>query len=80
MRSIEVGQRIRSWDFEPIEGRDNRYVEGKVVEIEDNLVSILVDFDSVKWKKDPIGRVGLITNTPLEIYGFDYESRLEVLS
>lgn len=31
---FEVGDRIRAFDFEPCEGRPDRYIEGKILEVD----------------------------------------------
>lgn len=69
---IKPGTRIRSWDFEPMEGRPDRYVEGIVFAVKDGLVHVAVIHDA-----DGCGRTEI--STPLELPITDYEKRLEIL-
>jgi len=84
---IPVGTRIRAYDFEPMEGRPERYVEGVIIE---SLMTperyaaykIFADSDScahVNKHGDEWSRVNEAVYVPHEVT-FDYDKRIEILS
>lgn len=84
--NINLNDKIRSYDFEPIEGREPCFVEGIVTEIQSGFVHFRVTRDH--WAgKDQTGdtsRVGSITSCPLPdsnaiFFPSDWEGRLTVI-
>ncbi len=82
---IPVGTYIRAYDFEPIEGRKDCFIEGTIKSVVDKgflAYAIVVEYDS--WDEDVSdikpehSRVGVEYFVPLEST-FDYDGRVEVL-
>ena len=78
---IQPGQRIRSYDFEPLPSRPDKYVEGVVEShFEDRMgvkfLLITVDFDTIQTLSSRVGRQIYV---PMETT-FDYDGRVEVLA
>jgi hypothetical protein len=74
----KVGDTIRSMDFPPIAGRDDVYVEGVVVDVNDNqgykAFVIQVTEDTLKR------RVGETVYVPMEVCFMEYDGRIVNLS
>ncbi len=74
--AIEKGALIRAWDFEPMEGRKDRYVEGVVIAIENQTYHIHVT-------KDSDFKIGsrLIVHAPFQglVFGDDNFNRIELI-
>ena len=69
---FQVGDRIRSWDFQPCEGRADRYVEGVFERIsDDGRLVIRCAFDSTN-----MGREGQEILTPIVMFITDFDGRL----
>ncbi len=69
---FQVGDRIRSWDFQPCEGRADRYVEGEFVRLsDDGRLVIRCEFDSTT-----LDRVGQEIFTPIVMFITDFDGRL----
>ena len=89
--TAEIGDRIRAWDFERFPGREDRYVEGRVIakgivpilRDEEGLpygggfcgFTIIVDFDSDAYDD---GRKGLEVYVPYDNF-CDFSYRVEKL-
>lgn len=80
---IEPGQKIRAYDFEPIEGRGPSYVEGKVVaQILRGGAAVLeiIASKDVFGGEDVGSRVGLTVYVPQELFfESDRYERVEVI-
>ena len=78
----KVGDRIRAWDFERMEGRRDRYVEGLVIETNSDYFVIECDKDTCSVTKDG-SRVGIEIWVPVETQeergGFRDDVRIELL-
>ncbi len=69
---FQVGDRIRSWDFQPCEGRADRFVEGVIERIAgDGRLVVRCDFDSTG-----MNRVGQEVFTPIVMFITDFDGRL----
>lgn len=72
--ALIVGDKIRSWDHEPMEGRKDRFVEGTISGISDDGRFIVdVDFDST-------GRDRAQIFTPIVLFISDFAERLTRIS
>ncbi len=85
-KTAEVGDRIRAWDFEPMEGRPDMYIDGEVIEkgFVKNMgaaaYTIKCDFDSsAEKRKDKNGRVGQTMFVPYEMSMMDFDTRVTKL-
>jgi hypothetical protein len=69
---FEVGDFVRSYDFEPIEGREPRYVEGLIVGVDlDNYLYV------IHVKACSYGaRIGGQIKSPIKMWN-DYEGRIQ---
>ena len=80
---FEVRDVIRSYDFKPMVGREDCFVEGEILEITNeqgyNAFKIVVTKDSWSDAEDK-GRVGEIVFVPLEVSHNDYPGRVINLS
>jgi len=73
---FQVGDRIRSFDFQPREEIGDRFVEGIIERISsDGRLVIRVDFDSTD-----MNRVGLETKTPFWMPITEWDGRLTRIS
>lgn len=77
----EVGDKIRAYDFEPMEGRPDRYIEGVVREVVQwvraggyKAYDIVLTYDSMGGR--PIGTAIYV---PMEI-GMDFDIRVQKIS
>lgn len=74
--TITKGALIRAWDFEPMEGRKDRFVEGVVLAIENDTFHIHVT-------KDTAFKIGsrLIVHAPIQgrAFGDDRFDRIELI-
>lgn len=73
---IEVGKRIRSYDFQPREEIGKHYVEGTVTNMENGKITINVEVDTVNWGQ---GKKREEICTPIEMAITDWDGRLEIL-
>jgi len=79
----KVGDTIKSFDFEPFPGRDDKFVIGKVVGVDRGTMGakcfvIQVTEDSL-WHEPDYTRVGTEILVPMEML-FDYDGRVTVVS
>lgn len=74
---IMIGDRVRSWDFPPREGVEDRYIEGRIAkyEYQTGLFIIEVEYDNVDWG-DNKNRVGSHTYFPAHL-SLDWHNRVE---
>jgi len=62
---FEIGQTIKAFDFEPMAGRPDRFVQGEITGIhEGNYKAFIVDGETL---------------VPMEISGSDYDGRIELV-
>lgn len=73
-----IGDTIRSYDFKPMADRDDAFVEGVVVDINDNGgYKAFV----IRVTKDTIDRrIGEYVYVPMEVSFMEYDSRIMNLS
>lgn len=84
----KVGQIIRSYDFKPMYGRPDCFVEGRVLGFSNETgydsikIRVLVDeFDGKRFEEMGRGsRVGEIIYVPLEVSFMEYDARVVNLS
>ena len=74
---IAVGTTIKAYDFEPMEGRTDRFVVGKIIGTRDRHS---IKFYAIECKEDSAfsndrGRVGLIVYVPMEMVD-DFNERI----
>ena len=86
MIKVNVGDTIRSYDFKPMVGREDCFVEGVVERMTNehgyDAYKITVTKDSWVDEKDPSdkGRVGKIVYVPVEVSFMEYAGRVINLS
>jgi hypothetical protein len=79
---LGIGTRIRAYDFEPMTGRRNRYVEGKIVDktvTEDHWKALVIECDTDSSYPEGEGRVGIQVFVPMEV-AMEYNGRVAVMS
>jgi hypothetical protein len=80
---VEIGDFIRSYDFKPMLGRADCYVEGQVIETTKesgyDAYKIRVSKDIWSGENDG-GRVGEIVLVPVEVSFMEYAGRVVNLS
>jgi hypothetical protein len=88
-RAASVGDIIRAYDFKPMYGRPDCYVEGKVVEVHDGSqtgykafkIECINDFFDGKFRKGArSSRVGKTVFVPMEVSFMEYDGRVLNLS
>lgn len=80
---VSNGDVIRSYDFKPMVGRDDCYVEGKVLEVnnmENGYQAYKIEVTKDSWKAEGYGRIGEIIYVPWRIFHGDYQGRVMNLS
>lgn len=81
---IPEGTYIRSYDFEPMESRDDCYVEGTIVKVtsENGYKGYEIDCEFDSWDEEGTenkgSRVGLKVTVPMEVASHDYDARIMV--
>lgn len=79
---VKTGDVIRSYDFKPMDGRNDLYVEGKVIQLTNkhgyDAYEITVTKDS--WTSEGYSRVGEIVLVPVKVFYNDYPGRVINLS
>jgi hypothetical protein len=79
---VEIQDFIRSYDFKPMLGREDCFVEGQVLEMTSecgyNAYKIRVSKDS--WTDPRYSRVGEIVFVPLKVSFSEYAGRIVNLS
>ena len=78
---IAVGTKIRAYDFEPMEGRRDRYVEGRILRTE--TTELGADFYVIECEEDSAfgpdyNRIGLEVYVPMELF-MDFDGRVTPL-
>jgi hypothetical protein len=86
---VQVGDVIRSYDFKPMVGRNDCYVEGKVLEVKDTSngydayrIKVTRDYwdgEDRNWVGED-SRVGQITYVPWKVSFMEYDGRVINLS
>lgn len=81
---IEIGQRVRAFDFQPMKGREDCYVEGRVtgISIEHGFKAFVVRCDKDSWDSDGDNkgsRVGQAIIVPMEVDFMEYDERIVVI-
>lgn len=85
----QVGQTIRAYDFKPMAGREDCYVEGKVIAVGNvgvgySAYEIICGrdvYDGVRQQEGEKGsRVGQIVYVPFEVSFMEYDARIINLS
>lgn len=79
--TAELGDRIRAYDFEPMPGRDDRFVEGVVIDKGYHpegykCYTILCDFDS-STDDATYSRVSHNVYVPMGCSFFEYDTRIQ---
>ena len=88
MVKVNVGDVIRSYDFKPMVGRSDCYVEGKVVKqgfLKCGYDAYLIEVTYDSWDEDSEGskihgRVGKEVYVPMEVDFMDFPGRVMNLS
>ena len=79
---VEIQDFIRSYDFKPVLGRPDCFVEGQVLELTEECgykaYKIRISKDS--WDNPQYSRVGNITLVPLKVSFSEYAGRIINLS
>lgn len=80
MIKVNVGDTLRSYDFKPMVGRDDCFVEGTVIKM--GLLKCGYDAYLIKVTKDSWedGRVGKEVYVPMEVSFMDFAGRVMNLS
>ena len=71
----EVGEVIRSYDFEPMTDRPDSYIEGIVISKQDFMYHIAVQNSVFAGKKEQV-QVGETVQTPMRLVMMEYEDRI----
>ena len=82
-KAAALGKTIRAYDFEPISGRTDRFVEGVVLSV--GRTSEGWDAYTIECTVDSVGigdytRVGEIVYVPVEVSMFEYEGRVSLVA
>jgi hypothetical protein len=81
---VNTGDVIRSYDFKPMLGRDDCYVEGMVIEatVEQGYLAYKIRVTKDSWNEgdDDTGRFGKIIFVPVAVAYNDYPGRVMNLS
>ena len=78
----KVGQTIRAYDFKPMAGRDDCFVEGVVKKIDNKGYDcFVIDVTKDSWSDaQDAGRVGQEVLVPFEVSFMEYDGRIINLS
>lgn len=84
----KVGEVVRAYDFKPMSGREDCYVEGKIIGVTDKVgykaYEIICGRDVFDGKRSQEGdkgsRVGKIVFVPMEVSFMEYDARIINLS
>jgi len=74
VHNVKIGDYIRAFDFEPMQGRPDRFIEGFVTSIENEIAVVHV----IKDTCFPLG-TRLTVNVPLNLPFSDFKNRITVL-
>lgn len=86
--TAEIGDCIRAYDFEPMPGREDRFVEGTVVDKGYHptegykCFTITCEFDSTVWTREcpsSNSRVGHMVYVPMGCSFMEYDTRVTKL-
>ena len=80
---VKTGDVIRSYDFKPMLGREDCYVEGTVIEtsIEQGYIAYKIRVTKDSWNEgDEKGRIDKIIFVPVAVAYNDYPGRVMNLS
>jgi len=81
---IPVGALIRSYDFEPMEGRSESYIEGVVFVSGHHYIAgvPVARIYLVRCTKDTSGseRVGYVIHVPMELAYSEFDNRVTIIS
>ena len=81
---VKTGDVIRSYDFKPMLGRDDCYVEGMVIEatVEQGYLAYKIRVTKDSWNEgdDETGRFGKVIFVPVAVAYNDYPGRVMNLS
>ena len=87
MLQVQVGDIIRSYDFKPMVGRNDCYVEGRVVAVKDTSngydayrIEVTRDYWDGADQSGEDSRVGKITYVPWAVSFMEYPGRVMNLS
>ncbi len=87
MLQVQVGDIIRSYDFKPMVGRNDCFVEGKVVAVKDTSngydayrIEVTRDYWDGADQSGKDSRVGKITYVPWAVSFMEYDGRVLNLS
>jgi hypothetical protein len=71
---FKVGDRVRSYDFQPLKSRKEMFIEGVIlkIDIKHYTYAIEVEYDSEGYREAEM------VNTPIETFS-DYEGRITLL-
>lgn len=72
---IAIGTDIKAYDFEPMRGRHDRYIEGTIMERIETVTGYFYRVE-VLFDAADMGRTEV--NVPLETY-FDFDNRITIL-
>ena len=72
----EVGEVIRSYDFEPMTDRPSSYIEGIVIKKADFMYHIAVQNRVFAGKKERV-QVGETVQTPMRLVMMEYPDRIQ---
>ena len=72
----EVGEAIRSYDFEPMADRPSSYIEGIVISKRDFMYHIAVQNRVFAGKKEQV-QVGETVQTPMRLVMMEYPDRIQ---
>ena len=73
-----IGDTVRSWDFKPMEGRGDCYVEGIVIKKEAGLYHIAVQ-NRVFDGKQEAAEAGEMVQTAFQTFFLEWEDRITKL-
>jgi len=78
----KVGDTIRAYDFKPMTGREDCYVEGVVVKVDNRGYDcFVIDVTKDSWSDaEDKGRVGKQVLVPFEVSFMEYDARIMNLS
>ncbi len=81
--AYEIGTKIRAYDFEPMIGRPDRYIEGRIIEAGTIMHpefhhplfdGYTIEITGAARKDDP--RIGDVGYVPMKVAFFDFEGRI----
>ena len=78
----KVGDYIRAYDFKPLKGREDCFVEGRVVRVDNKgFDCYIIEVTKDSWAEgDETGRVGQEVLVPFQVSFMEYDGRVMNLS